>query len=140
MTSTDYEWLDKRLTELGYTDSSITRAVKELSYVLDGEDLSKEDRKTVTDLLSSVIDDRLYMSDAPTESKWVPYEIGETNLGDTIRVKKDAYEGSVGEKHNGKVGHIVGIRGGKARVQYLSRDDGVGHAHLPDSLEVLDKG
>lgn len=139
MATTDYTWLAGRLEELGYDDPKIIRAVEELCYTLDAQDVSKEEGHTISNLFDSVIQDRIFLNDSPEESAWVPFNLGVTTVGETVRVKDDAYSADAGLKHNGKVGTIVAVRGGRIRVQYLGRDDGVGHAHHPDALQVLDK-
>ena len=138
MIGTDYESVSEKLDLAGYpVGSDIHTAVVSLFETLDAQSLGDtQTRKTVLDVFTGLEEN----ADAipGRSSTWTEFRVGETIPGDTVRVRRDAYSGS-GAKHNGLVGRIVGIRGGRVSVQYLGRSDGVGHSHHPDFLEVLVK-
>lgn len=140
MTTTNYEWAESELSRLGYAQDggwtgSIRRGILELLHTLDAQDLSQEDRTAVTDVFHHLVTDT---PKTEKEARWVPFELGTHITGETARIRPESYEG-VGAKHNGLVGVIVAIRGGRVLVQYSGRTDGVGHAHHPDKVEVLVK-
>lgn len=133
---TNYTELERILDTAGYATSEIKDALLEVFYLFDGRALSEENRRIVAQLLESVLEKRI---SEPIEGEWEPFKLGETRKGVTVRVKKDAYDAPGGQKHNGLVGYLVDIRSGRCIVQYLGRNDGVGHYHPPSSIEVLKK-
>lgn len=138
MIGTDYTNVSEQLEVIGYAaDSQIHKSVVCLFETLDAQSLKD---KSTRDIVSAVFSTLAKSTEErPTRlSEWTEFRVGETIPGDTVRVRRDAYSGS-GAKHNGLVGHIVGIRGGRVSVQYLGRSDGTGHSHHPDFLEVLVK-
>jgi len=52
---------------------------------------------------------------------WIDAQPGAITVGDQVRVKLDAYEGSTGSMHNGRRGKVVGIRYGD--IIFRSNDD-----------------
>lgn len=140
MTTTNYDWAETELNRLGYAQTGgwtgkIRTGILELLHTLDAQDLSQEDRSAVSDVFHHLITDA---PKAQKEAHWAPFELGLHIAGETARVRPESYEG-VGAKHNGLVGVIVAIRGGRVLVQYSGRTDGVGHAHHPDVIDVLVK-
>lgn len=140
MTTTNYEWAESELNKLGYAEaggwtSKIRTGILELLHTLDAQDLSPEDRIVVSDVFHHLVTDT---PKTEKEAKWVPFELGLHIPGATARIRPESYTGT-GAKHNGLVGVIVAIRGGRVLVQYSGRTDGVGHAHHPDKVEVLVK-
>ena len=136
-----YEWVDQELERRGYDLqdahwAGIRNSIVALFKKLDVQQYKEEDKRIIASLFSDLILSRP-SSDIPKEV-WTDFKIGETRSGDRVRVRKDAYEGA-GASHNGLVGLIVGIRGGRVAVQYDGRNEGTGHYHSPDRLEVLAK-
>lgn len=140
MLGTDYGWLTSQLDELGYSREveehlSIRRAVIHLFHTLDAQSPVSEEERTI------IISVFAELGIGPSAghngtSSWTDYVVGVAVPGDTVRVRRGAYSG-VGEKHNGLVGTVVAVRGGRVLVQYTGRSDGIGHAHHPDFLETL---
>jgi hypothetical protein len=67
---------------------------------------------------------------------WEQARPGNLVLGDQVRVKTDAYSGTIGQVNNGRRGRIVGIRYGNIYVKYT--DEGYGTDsihHKPSALE-----
>ena len=52
---------------------------------------------------------------------WIDAQPGAITVGDQVRVKLDAYQGSTGSLHNGRRGKVVGIRYGD--IIFKSNDD-----------------
>src|ERR1044072_8021007 len=58
------------------------------------------------------------LSTPQEDEKWGPVVPGEYNVGDTARVRADAYSGVHGLRHNGKRGRIVGVHQSKTIMLY----------------------
>lgn len=139
----DYTQLSDNLERLGYTDDNdekrrIKESVLELFHTLDAQDLNNDEDWQATVQLFISLTSGLDSVQAPKDGQWSDYEIGITRPGDVVRVRPDAYEGA-GAKHNRLVGTITAVRGGRVLVKYSGRNDGVGHSHHPDKLQVLKK-
>jgi hypothetical protein len=52
---------------------------------------------------------------------WIDAQPGAITVGDQVRVKLDAYQGSTGSMHNGRRGKVVGIRYGD--IIFKSNDE-----------------
>jgi hypothetical protein len=52
---------------------------------------------------------------------WIDAQPGAITVGDQVRVKLDAYQGSTGSIHNGRRGKVVGIRYGD--IIFKSNDE-----------------
>ena len=48
----------------------------------------------------------------PAQEKWIDAQPGAILVGDEVRVKDDAYDGSTGAIHNGRRGRVVAVRYG----------------------------
>lgn len=70
---------------------------------------------------------------------WVPAQPGQLSVTDVVRVKLDAYSGSLGRLHNGRICKIVAIRYGDIVVKSVDNKDPVleGAHYSPHSLEKL---
>jgi len=74
-----------------------------------------------------------------TEGVWKPVQVGfMLQVGDTVRVRKDAFSGNAGRTHNGRIGRVLAKRSGDIIVRSTDGQlpflDG---AHYPPSaLEV----
>jgi len=80
---------------------------------------------------------RNHSLDVPDERyDWVPAKPGQIKVTDVVRVRADAYQGGIGQEHNGRVGKIVAIRSGDVIINTI--DDGPkqeGVHHSPFALE-----
>jgi hypothetical protein len=67
---------------------------------------------------------------------WEQARPGNLVLADQVRVKADAYSGTIGAANNGRRGKIVGIRYGNIYVKYTDKGNGVDAMHhKPAALE-----
>lgn len=46
------------------------------------------------------------------DEKWIPVQPGFISMGEEVRVKSDAYDGDLGQTHNGRRGKVVAVRYG----------------------------
>lgn len=66
---------------------------------------------------------------AETPERWLPAQAGfMLQVGDTVRVRLDAFTGEPGRVHNGRIGRVVAKRSGDIIVKHIdgiepSRDD-----------------
>jgi hypothetical protein len=56
-----------------------------------------------------------------SEEVWMEAIRGSVHTGDVVRVLHDAYEGRMGQYHNGRIGKVVGVRNGM--IFFRSTDD-----------------
>lgn len=136
----NYNVLTESLTTAGYDENSkIAKAVKELSYVLDAPELSETERSIVLQLFSSKGLEQLQdlRSKVPASHKWSEFEIGVTTIGDIVRVRLDAYTTANGQLHNGLVGTIESVFGGRVSVRYVGRYREESQTHPRELLEIL---
>ena len=126
------------LSRLGYSpDNDISLITEKLYITLAGLTLDTETQRVVASLLSEYVAGHL--DELPESVTWLPFEQGLVCSGDTVRVRPDAYESELGNKHNGLAGTVSAIRGGRVIVKYFGREDGIGVTHHPDALERMQK-
>lgn len=73
--------------------------------------LTEKQEKEVVELFSQLALNHSIVPDKPDE-KWIDAQPGALIVGDEVRVKSDAYDGSTGYIHNGRRGKIVAVRYG----------------------------
>ena len=96
-----------------------------------------EQRDQALDLFTSLARDEAVVEE--TEGVWKPAYVGyDLQVGQTIRVQKDAFSGGTGRVHNGRVGRITGKRSGDIIVRSTDgREPFLDAAHYPaNKLEV----
>lgn len=100
-------------------------------------DLSDDDVRVVLDCVHKLgLGHSIAVEEKP--EKWGPVVPGAYSIGDTIRVKPDAYEGERGTKHNGKRGRVTAARDGLVLCVYedaFSAD--IQYRHAPVKLQRL---
>jgi hypothetical protein len=141
----DVDWAEAQLEDAGYTDRTqdsidVREAAMLLVLQFNSIDLGAATKLEVLEMFTKLAQQQeLVGRDVQSPgARWSEFQLGaEVRPGATLRVREDAYEGDAGDKHNGRVGHFVGARGGQAIVQYANSTDGTGHRHNPDKLEVL---
>ena len=70
-----------------------------------------EQQKQALDLFGSLAKAEAVVDESP--ATWAPVQIGlMVNVGDTVRVRKDAFDGAAGRTHNGRVGRVLAKRSG----------------------------
>jgi hypothetical protein len=143
----DAKWAEAQLEDAGYTDRTqesidVREAVMLLVLQFNSIELGAGTKLEVLEMFSKLAQQQeLVGRDVQSPgARWTEFQLGaEVRPGATVRVRESAYEGDAGDKHNGRVGHFVGARGGQAIIQYANSTDGTGHRHLPEKLEVLTK-
>ena len=70
---------------------------------------------------------------------WEPARPGFLKVGDEVRVKSDAFDGELGQMHNGRRGRIVGVRYGDIIIKTTDGKEPVldGSHYSPFNLDKL---
>lgn len=140
--SDDYDGLRSKIQGLGYNgsredDEKVIQALVGLHLTLESQELSKDAREAVVDLLAASVREEL--NDLPdlSEDSWKDFDYGNVKVDDFVRVKPDAYDSGTGSRHNGLVGILVAMRGGQCVVRYIGRASGNTMRHPMDKLDSL---
>ena len=77
--------------------------------------------------------------DERTNEIWEPARPGFLRVGDEVRVKADAFDGELGQMHNGRRGKIVGVRYGDIIIKTTDGKEPVldGSHYSPFMLDKL---
>lgn len=138
---TNYDTVRDELSSRGYgEDSAVSKAVLELLYILDSQELpDKGTKRLVVDQFHSLVanPNLLISSMEKEEGVWGQFYLGSAPIGSIVRVKKYAYTSQPGSRFNGLVGRLVSGRAGRAVVRFIGHQDGIGHYLDPKYLEIL---
>lgn len=139
------DWAREQLKEAGYAESTaahLTRKVHEtLAPYAEADPEGTADAMRV---VAHLIQGKPLGEDVWTEEKratathvWRAVQVRGVHVGDTVRIKHDAFQGRDAVL-NGKVGKVTAIRGGII-VMYddvVDKSKSMGVRHTPDELEV----
>lgn len=135
--ATNYKDIEHKLAALGHTEKTVEGVVSAM-VAIDKVGLSDDERYAAYSMLSNVGMDVLNsVPDRVASGEWVDFELGNVAVGDYVRVKKNAYTSVSGVNHNGKVGRLARMHGGKCTINYLGLDTGDGMLHPYGFLESL---
>lgn len=127
MPKVDFEWVKQQLTRAkvrkitGKTAIELLKAWEELDFP------SEELEHAAIDTFAALAKGHALVED--TADHWLPAQAGfMLQVGDTVRVRSDAFSGEAGRIHNGRVGRVVAKRSGDIIVKHTdgiepSRDD-----------------
>lgn len=142
MPNIDKKWLEQQL-QLSKTDKKTADVI---NYLMDGwsklevsNDKVKRDAIEKFSKLALGVPIHVLVEE---QEVWTPAMPGRLSVGDTVLVRSDAFEGELGQIHNGRRGRIVGIRYGDIVV---NSTDGiepalVGSHYSPFHLLKLERG
>jgi hypothetical protein len=133
-------FVSKQLAEVR-ANEPVAAVTVELLRTLESEteawELTDAEQQTVLDYVQKLSQGHSLGAEEADEN-WGPVVPGEYNIGDTVRVKSDAYTGDHGLRHNGKRGRIIAVHQSKTVVLY---DDAPNSEesffHEPYNLERL---
>lgn len=141
---TDIAWVREQLYRAGYSrgarEQSIGTSVELLLRRLNEMVLLAPDRHEVVQLFTRLASGApIAPANVTGEAVWVDLTSAgtEVEVGDVVRVRPDAFDGDLGEQHNGATGELVGVRGGDYVVNYASTLDTTGVHLTRDVLQVL---
>lgn len=135
---TDWAWVSN---QLGHATTPVAEAtvstLEAFEKAAEKRILTDDERRTVLEYVQKLALGHaiLFIDDS---EEWGPVIPGEYSVGDTVRVRSDAYTGPAATKHNGKRGRILSAHRGQTQVLY---DDAANseesNYHDPDKLERL---
>lgn len=114
MKDTEWGWVSKQLagTQL---DQQTKDAVVYVLERLRQEDLTDDqERATLNTALKLAAGHSI--AETPKDERWGPVVPGDYAVKDVVRVKANAFEGELGQRHNGKQGRVVASRNGLVMV------------------------
>lgn len=115
----DWIWSQDQIERSGMeTDSWV--ALNELIERWNELDLTEEQARSVYQAFSELAQGHALLPEE-SEEVWVEAIRGSVHTGDTVRVLHNAFEGQLGEYHNGRVGRVTAVRSGQ--VFFRSTDD-----------------
>jgi len=140
--SDDHDGLRARLNSIGYDgnhgdDESVMQALVAVHLTLESFKLSEAARDTILDLLSANGRKSLAEVSDWDEESWRDFDYGNVKIGDFVRVKHDAYDSETGSRHNGLVGILSAMSGGKCTVKYIGLATGNSQPHPMEKLDSL---
>lgn len=100
--------------------------------------LSEDTVKQAIEIFDTVSKGHRIVPEAPDEV-WIPARNGILVVGDTVRVRGDAYSKSPATAHNGRAGRIVGIRYGDIHVYYDAKPGETIHSSVRHKADMLEK-
>lgn len=130
------DWMADQL-EFADISSTYRTVVTGLLNVLERWELNNDEAAEVMELTLKLVNG-VAIYEFPNEGVWAPAMRGFLSVGDTVRVKADAYKSDASVLHNGRPGTIVAIRYGDIIVRYtdgLEPNPDLGVRHFPDALE-----
>lgn len=137
MKKLDTNWAKSQLEQAKVPVDVGTSVVKllEVWSTLSHED--KNDNK-VTQLFS-LLACSVSIVESPSDEIWEPARPGFVRVGDEVRVMADAFEGELGQLHNGRRGRVVAVRYGDIIIKTTDGKEPVldGSHYSPYKLEKL---
>jgi len=132
MTNVNYDWINQQFTAAKIRIGT-GRAVLKLLKTWEEIDATPEQAKDIFEILSKVAQGHALVQNAQDEV-WIQARAGQLKVGESIRVRGDAFIGDKGVAFNGKVGSIGAIRSGD--IIFGSPDNSINGTHFrPEDLE-----
>lgn len=136
--SVNWGWVSRQLS--GQQDRVKEVVVATLKTFSDKSDewlLEDDEARKALEIFQKLALGYAVIEDAPDE-KWADVIPGEYSIGDTVRVRADAYDGAPGLRHNGKRGRVTAVHQSKAVVLYDdAKNSEESFYHLPEKLQRL---
>lgn len=133
-------WVSIQLGKVQASDrvrEATVKLLKTLDDEVEERGLSDDEKSEVLEYVKKLSLGYALVKDAPDE-KWEDVVPGAYNIGDTVRVREDAYKGTHGQRHNGKRGRIVAVHQSKTVVLYDdARNSEEQFYHEPPNLQRL---
>ena len=104
------EWIRYQMQE-AKVKVGVGNALLKLLGTWETLNISVPQQKEIVALFNSIALGHSILPEKPDEV-WVDAQPGFIIVGDEVRVKADAYDGSTGAMHNGRRGRVVGVRYG----------------------------
>lgn len=130
-------WARVQLEKANVSADTGVSVIKLLEFWLN-LDHKDENNKKVLELFSNLCVGTAVV-DTPTNEIWEAAGPGFIRVGDEVRVKSDAFEGELGQLHNGRRGRVVAVRYGDIIIKTTDGKEPVldGSHYSPYKLEKL---
>lgn len=134
----DMEWVKSQLQEAKVRKVVGDSVIKLIEYIETFEKLSDENKVIVVELFSKLALGHAHIK-VDKDEMWIPVSPGQIKVADQVRVKSDAFTGSLGVLHNGRRGTVVAVRYGDVIVKSNDGKEPVldGAHYAPQKLEKL---
>jgi hypothetical protein len=121
MAKINYDWVKEQFAKTSVTLEVGTAVLDLLKVWEKSQPKYVEQSKKVLEIFSKVALGHALVEDRVTNEIWEPVRPGFIKVADVVRVKYDAFDGELGNIHNGRVGKIVALRSGD--IIFKSNDD-----------------
>ena len=137
MKNVDMIWARVQLENANVSADTGVSVIKLLEFWLN-LDHKDENNKKVLELFSNLCIGTAVV-ETPTDEVWQAASPGFIRVGDEVRVKADAFEGELGQLHNGRRGRVVAVRYGDIIIKTTDGKEPVldGSHYSPYKLEKL---
>lgn len=115
MKDTEWGWISKQLAASPH-DQAVKDAVVYVIERLRKEDLTDEQEATVMNVATRLVSGHSIAPATAAGERWGPVIPGEYQVKDVVRVRSNAFDGDIGQQHNGKRGRVVASRNGFVMV------------------------
>ena len=110
MPEVNYDWVKEQM-QGAKIKVGVGNAILKLLAEWEKLSLSDNQTKETIEFFGHLALSHSIVPEAPSE-KWIDAQPGNILVGDEVRVKFDAFQGSTGSIHNGRRGKVVGVRYG----------------------------
>lgn len=139
MKNNDIEWVKEQIQAakvkkpVGNVILSLVEHFDEISDLLSEEDVAR-----TVEVFSKIAQGHAIVKEKKNET-WIPLRPGQITVSDVVRVRSDAFSGSAGHLHNGRVGVVVAVRYGDVIFKSTDGKEPVlnGTHYPPQHLEKL---
>jgi hypothetical protein len=137
MKNIDMAWARIQLENANVSADTGVSVIKLLEFWLN-LDHKDENNKKVLELFLNLCSGTAVV-DTPTDEVWQAASPGFIRVGDEVRVKADAFDGELGQLHNGRRGRVVAVRYGDIIIKTTDGKEPVldGSHYSPYKLEKL---
>lgn len=137
MKNTDITWVKHQLED-AKVSIPVGSSILALIEAWTNTEHPDSDNEKVLDIFSKLCKQTALVEN-PTNEIWQPAGPGFIRVGDEVRVMADAFEGELGQLHNGRRGRVVAVRYGDIIVKTTDGKEPVldGSHYSPYKLEKL---
>jgi hypothetical protein len=121
MAKINYNWVKEQFAKASVSLESGNAVLDLLKVWEKSQPKDAEQAKRAVDIFSKVSLGHSLVNDLVANELWEPARPGFIKVADIVRIRYDAFDGELGNLHNGRVGKIVAIRSGD--VIFKSTDD-----------------
>jgi len=119
MAKVNYKWVKEQFAKTGVSLEVGTSVLELLKLWETVSPKNIEDSKKVLEIFSKLSLGHALVSETVGPEIWEDARPGFIKVADIVRVKHDAFDGDIGNLHNGRVGKIVAIRSGDVIINSI---------------------